>query len=55
VNLFYGEGLPPKRPVILTTGDHGTDILTGNQAGIASTEMINWIERYVPVSGSVNG
>ncbi len=55
VNLFYGEGLPPKRPVILTTGDHGTDILTGNQAGIVSTEMINWIERYVPVSGSGNG
>lgn len=52
VNLFYGEGLPPKRPVILTTGDHGTDILTGNQAGIASTEMINWLERYLPVSGS---
>ena len=55
VNLFYGEGLPPKRPVILTTGDHGTDILTGNQAGVASTEMINWIERYLPVSDVVSG
>jgi dienelactone hydrolase len=55
VDTLYGESLPPKRPVILTTGDHGTDILTGNQAGIASTEMINWIERYLPVTGSVNG
>ena len=54
VDALYGGSLQPKRPVILTTGDHGTDILTGNQAGIASTEMINWIERYLPVSGSVN-
>ena len=51
VDALYGESLQPKRPVILTTGDHGTDILTGNQAGIASTEMINWLERYLPVSG----
>jgi uncharacterized protein len=51
VDTFYAQTLQPKRPVILTTGDHGTDILTGNQAGIASTEMINWLERYLPVSG----
>jgi dienelactone hydrolase len=50
VDTFYAETLQPKRPVILTTGDHGTDILTGNQAGIASTEMIRWLERYLPVS-----
>jgi predicted alpha/beta-hydrolase family hydrolase len=49
VNAFYGQTLQPKRPVILTTGDHGTDMLTGNQAGIVSTEMINWLERYLPV------
>jgi hypothetical protein len=35
--------------MILTTGDHGTDILTGNQSGIASTEIIKWLERYLPV------
>ena len=46
VNTLYAETLQPKRPVILTTGDHGTDILTGNQAGIASTEIIRWLERY---------
>jgi dienelactone hydrolase len=49
VDRLYAETLQPKRPVILTTGDHGTDILTGNQAGIASTEIIRWLERYLPV------
>jgi dienelactone hydrolase len=51
VDTFYAESLQPKRPMILTTGDHGTDILTGNQAGVATTEMIRWIERYLPPSG----
>jgi dienelactone hydrolase len=50
VDTLYAGTLQPKRPVILTTGDHGTDILTGNQAGIASTEIIRWLERYLPVS-----
>jgi len=50
VDVFYAETLQPKRPVILTTADHGTDILTGNQAGIASTEIIRWLDRYLPVS-----
>jgi pimeloyl-ACP methyl ester carboxylesterase len=50
VDAFYGQSLQPKRPVILTTDDHGTDILSGNQAGIVSTEMINWLQRYLPVS-----
>ena len=51
VDALYAETLQPKRPLILTTGDHGSDILTGNQAGVASTEIINWLERYVPVDG----
>ncbi|HEX5938689.1 MAG TPA: alpha/beta fold hydrolase [Actinomycetota bacterium] len=51
VDILYAQSLQPKRPVILTTGDHGTDILTGNQAGIASTEIIGWLERYVAVDG----
>jgi pimeloyl-ACP methyl ester carboxylesterase len=54
VDAFYGQSLQPKRPVILTTDDHGTDILSGNQAGIVSTEMINWFARYLPVSGPVS-
>jgi pimeloyl-ACP methyl ester carboxylesterase len=49
VDTLYAETLQPKRPVILTTDDHGTDILTGNQAGIASTEITKWLERYLPV------
>jgi pimeloyl-ACP methyl ester carboxylesterase len=52
VDAFYGQSLQPKRPVILTTDDHGTDILSGNQAGVVSTEMINWLQRYLPVSGA---
>jgi pimeloyl-ACP methyl ester carboxylesterase len=51
VDILYAQSLQPKRPVILTTGDHGTDILTGNQAGIAATEIIGWLERYVAVDG----
>jgi pimeloyl-ACP methyl ester carboxylesterase len=55
VDAFYGQSLQPKRPVILTTDDHGTDILSGNQAGIVSTEMINWLDRYLPVSTQGSG
>lgn len=55
VDAFYGQSLQPKRPVILTTDDHGTDILSGNQAGIVSNEMINWLERYLPVSTQGSG
>lgn len=51
VDVLYAQSLQPKRPLILTTGDHGTDILTGNQAGIASTEIIGWLDRYVAVDG----
>jgi len=50
VDQLYEQTIQPKRPVILTTEDHGTDILTGNQAGIASTEIMNWLELYLPVS-----
>jgi dienelactone hydrolase len=52
VDALYAQTIQPKRPVILTTGDHGTDILTGNQAGRAADEVVNWLERYVPVSGT---
>ena len=50
VDALYAAALQPKRPLILTTEDHGTDILTGNQSGIASTEILNWLDRYLPVS-----
>jgi pimeloyl-ACP methyl ester carboxylesterase len=47
---FYDESAPPKRVEILTTSDHGTDILEGNQAEIARNLIIDWLERYVPVT-----
>jgi pimeloyl-ACP methyl ester carboxylesterase len=50
VEVLYAEALQPKRPLILTTEDHGTDILAGNQAGIASTEILSWLDRYLPAS-----
>jgi pimeloyl-ACP methyl ester carboxylesterase len=45
---FYDEGLPPKRVEILTTGDHGTDLLTGNQAEIARTLILGWLSQHLP-------
>jgi pimeloyl-ACP methyl ester carboxylesterase len=45
---FYDEGLPPKRVEILTTGDHGTDLLTGNQAEIARNLILSWLAQHLP-------
>jgi dienelactone hydrolase len=45
---FYDEGLPPKRVEILTTGDHGTDLLTGNQAEIARNLILGWLIQHLP-------
>jgi pimeloyl-ACP methyl ester carboxylesterase len=45
---FYDEGLPPKRVEILTTGDHGTDLLTGNQAEIARNLILSWLTQHLP-------
>lgn len=47
---FYGETLQPKRVEILTTADHGTEILEGNQAEIARNLIAGWLEQHVPVS-----
>ena len=46
---FYDETLQPKRVEILTTADHGTDILEGNQAEIARNLIVGWVGQYVPV------
>lgn len=45
---LYDEGLPPKRVEILTTGDHGTDLLTGNQAEIARNLILGWLTQHLP-------
>jgi pimeloyl-ACP methyl ester carboxylesterase len=47
---FYAETLQPKRVEILTTADHGTDILEGNQAEIAGNLITGWLGQHVPVA-----
>jgi len=47
---FYDESLQPKKLEILTTSDHGTDLLTGNQGEIARTTILTWLGQYLPVT-----
>jgi pimeloyl-ACP methyl ester carboxylesterase len=47
---LYDMSPPPKRVEILTTDDHGTDILTGNQAGPAQTLILNYLAQYAETS-----
>jgi pimeloyl-ACP methyl ester carboxylesterase len=47
---FYDGTLQPKRVEILTTADHGTDILEGNQAEIARNLIVGWLGQHVPVT-----
>jgi dienelactone hydrolase len=49
-SAFYEESLQPKKLEILTTSDHGTDLLTGNQGEIARTTILTWLGQYLPVS-----
>ena len=43
---LYDYSPPPKRLEILTTGDHGTDILEGNQAGPAGTLLLTYLAQH---------
>lgn len=47
---LYDESLQPKQLEILTTSDHGTDLLGGNQGERARTVLQDWLTRYLPVS-----
>ena len=47
---FYDETLQPKRLEILTTADHGTDILEGNKAEEARNLITSWLGQHVPVT-----
>jgi pimeloyl-ACP methyl ester carboxylesterase len=40
---LYDQSPPPKRLEILATGDHGTDILDGNQSGPARSLIIDFL------------
>jgi pimeloyl-ACP methyl ester carboxylesterase len=44
--LFGGSG-QPKGLEILTTGDHGADILRGNQGEQARTAILRWLEVHL--------
>ncbi len=46
---LYAASPPPKRVEILTTDAHGTDILSGNQAGRARTLILQYLEQFAPV------
>jgi pimeloyl-ACP methyl ester carboxylesterase len=47
---LYDQSVQPKRVTILTTGDHGTDILSGNQGSAATNEIMDWLDRYLPAA-----
>jgi hypothetical protein len=43
---MYDESPPPKQVEIVTSSDHGTDLLTGNQSGRVQTLITGYLERY---------
>jgi pimeloyl-ACP methyl ester carboxylesterase len=45
---FYERSPQPKRLELLTTEDHGTDMLDGNQGERSRTEILGWLDRYLP-------
>ena len=45
---LYALSPQPKRVEILTTDDHGTDMLTGNQGGILRTMILSYLLQYAP-------
>ncbi|MEO8475578.1 MAG: alpha/beta fold hydrolase [Actinomycetota bacterium] len=47
---LFDESLQPKKLQVLTTADHGTDLLTGNQGEIARTEILAWLGQQLPLS-----
>lgn len=47
---FYDESVQPKRVEPLTTADHGTDLLEGNQGENVRTLITSWLQQHVPVT-----
>jgi pimeloyl-ACP methyl ester carboxylesterase len=47
LDALFAASVQPKRSVVLTTGDHGTDILSGNQGSAATNEIFGWLDRYL--------
>ncbi len=45
---LFATSPQPKRLDIVTSNDHGTDLLTGNQAGILRTTIFSYLQQYAP-------
>jgi uncharacterized protein len=43
---FYDESLQPKDVQILTSNDHGTDLLEGSQSGATRDLIAGWLTRF---------
>ncbi|HEX9121959.1 MAG TPA: alpha/beta hydrolase [Actinomycetota bacterium] len=43
---LYDQSPPPKRIEIVTSNDHGTDLLQGNLSGVVTTMILNYLEQY---------
>ncbi len=46
---LYDESLQPKQLEVLTTADHGTDLLSGNQGERSRTVLEGWLTHFLPV------
>lgn len=47
---FFDTSLQPKRVELLTTSDHGTDLLSGNQAEQTRTLILGWLSQHLPAT-----
>jgi dienelactone hydrolase len=52
---FYDESLQPKRYEIVTSDDHGTDLLTGNQGQQVHDLITAWLQLHLPVASPAAG
>jgi pimeloyl-ACP methyl ester carboxylesterase len=52
---MYDGSTQPKRVEILTTDDHGTDILSGNQGEQSRNLITGYLAQFAPVAGSDQG
>jgi esterase/lipase len=43
---MFEESAPPKKVEIVTSSDHGTDLLTGNQSGRVQTLIMGYLEQH---------
>jgi pimeloyl-ACP methyl ester carboxylesterase len=49
---FYNGSQQPKRYELVTTDDHGTDLLTGNQGSRVESLIEGWLDAHLPQQGA---